>query len=54
MKIKNDSVKDELSDIKDILLNAYQAYGNTPKDTHILRAMGRVETLINIIDWEED
>lgn len=54
MKIKDENVKKELLSIKESLTNAYKAYGNTPKDSHILTARGKVSTLINIIDWGEE
>ena len=51
MKVKDENIKKELLAIQESLAQAHKAYGNAPKDTHILTARGRITTLINVIEW---
>lgn len=53
MKLNKTGIKDVLNCTCDLLKNAYGADIKQMKDEYIFRALGRIETLLSIIEVEE-
>ena len=53
MKLNEQKVKDDLSEIKRLLKEAYNKNSMASKDIITINVIGKIDTLLTIIDWEE-